>query len=118
MAQRRHKYNARKVTYFGITFDSKKEGDAYLVLRDMLAKGEIERLQVQPEFTLIPSFTGANGKKFRPLVYRADFSFQDLKQNRYRVIDIKGYRTREYMLKKKLFAYRYQVDGLEIEEEI
>ena len=36
-----NKYNAKKVTYFGETFDSQKEGERWLYLRSLQKKGKI-----------------------------------------------------------------------------
>ena len=48
-----------------------------------------------------------NGKTYRKIVYRADFSYYDKRQGKYIVEDTKGFQTDVYRLKKKLFEYRY-----------
>ena len=50
------KYNSRKTTVDGITFDSKKEARRYLVLKKMEQDGEIKNLRLQVPVELVPSF--------------------------------------------------------------
>jgi len=45
-----------KVVIDGIKFDSKTEGQRYLVLKNRQVRGEIENLEVQPKFHLSDSF--------------------------------------------------------------
>ena len=51
----RPKYGNSKVEYDGITFDSKRERDRYIVLKDAVAKGIITDLQCQPKWELLPT---------------------------------------------------------------
>jgi hypothetical protein len=105
-----NKYNAKKTTVDGITFDSKREAERYCELKLLQRAGEISELRLQVPFELQPGFT-VNGKKIRPIHYIADFMYT---QNGTHVVeDAKGHRTKEYMLKRKMFAYRY---GQEVRE--
>lgn len=101
-----NKYGARKVTVDGITFDSKKEARKYQELKLLKRAGEIKDFELQPEFVLLEGFRDMNGTWHRPIKYRADFRVT-YKDGRVAVIDTKGYRTREYQLKKKLLLHRY-----------
>lgn len=101
------KYWNRKITVYGIQFDSRKEADRYLVLRDMAKQGEIRGLQTQPEFELIPKQPGEQGVK-----YIADFLYEQAGKTV--VEDVKGYRTKDYIIKRKLFKWRYP--GIEFRE--
>ena len=100
------KYNSRKVTVDGITFDSQKEAEKYIALKLLQRAGEILSFELQPEFELQPGYRGKDGKWVRPVKYRADFrvTYPD---GRVVVIDTKGYRTRDYLIKKKMLLYRY-----------
>ena len=102
-----NKFHAKKVTIDGIEFDSKRESQYYLLYKDMLERGEIKDLQLQPRFELIPSFTNWQGKKCRPCHYTADFllTYPDGRQ---KVVEVKGFRTRDYMLRRKLFEWQYR----------
>lgn len=101
-----NKYGARKVTVDGITFDSKKEARKYQELKLLKRAGEIKDFELQPEFVLLEGFQDLNGTWHRPIKYRADFrvTYPD---GRVVVIDTKGYRTKDYAIKKKMFLYQY-----------
>ena len=99
-----NKYHAHKAELDGITFDSKAERDRYAQLKLLLRAGEISDLTLQPEFELIPSYR-KNGRTVRAIKYRADFMY---KKNGETVIeDVKGVRTKEFVIKKKLMEWRY-----------
>jgi hypothetical protein len=102
-----NKYGAKKIEIDGHVFPSKRESEYYLVYKDMLNRGEIVNLELQPKFTLIPPFTNWEGKKIRPCHYTADFllTYPDGRQ---RVIEVKGFRTRDYQLRRKLFEYKFR----------
>ena len=103
----RSKYGNRKVTYYGMTFDSKHEGERYLFLRSEQLAGRISDLRCQVPFEVIPK-TG----KERATKYIADFVYKDADGNTV-VEDAKGYRTEVYRLKRKLMLWQY---GVEIRE--
>lgn len=112
------KYHNRKADYRDpntgetITFDSEKERDYYLLLKDRERRGEIRYLNRQFEIEIQPAFTDKKGTKIRAIKYKADFYFYDRSLESWRVIDVKGFKTEVYRLKKKLLAYR----GIYIEE--
>ncbi|UVX69664.1 MAG: Protein of unknown function (DUF1064) [Namikivirus sakae] len=100
----RNKYHAKKTTVDGITFDSRREADRYLVLKSMEEDGAIEDLRRQVRYELIPAFD-VDGRHYRPVFYMADFAY--VENGREVVEDVKGMRTDVYKLKSKLFARRY-----------
>lgn len=104
------KYHARKTTVDGITFDSRREADRYLVLKGMEEAGSIEDLRRQVRYELVPAFD-VDGRHYRPVYYVADFVYRE--GGREVVEDVKGVRTDVYKLKSKLFARRY---GMTIRE--
>lgn len=106
----RSKYHARKTVIDGITFDSRREADRYLVLKSMEKDGLIENLRRQVRYELIPAFD-VDGKHYRPVFYVADFVY--VEDGKEIVEDVKGMRTDTYKLKSKLFARRY---GMSIKE--
>ena len=106
------KYHSKKVIIDGYKFDSKKEAQYYLYLKSELKKGTIYNLELQKEFILQESFK-LNDKTRRKITYRADFTYKTTKDDRIHVIDVKGFKTEIYRLKKKLFEKRY---GIEVEE--
>lgn len=103
--RKRPKYNAKKTVIDGITFDSKKEADRYSVLKIFMLIGRITGLELQASYKLV-----VNGV----LVcrYVADFVYNDANGNQV-VEDCKGFKTREYKLKRKLMR---AVHGIEIKE--
>lgn len=102
-----NKYRNQKITIDGITFDSLKEGGRYRVLKLLVKAKEIKDLELQKKFELQPAYTNANGKHIRAINYLADFYYYDNKLGCYVVEDVKGFRTKEYLLKKKMFEYKY-----------
>lgn len=110
--RKRSKYYSKKVIIDGIKFDSKKEGEYYQKLKILEKKGLIKDLELQKEYLLQDKFV-INGKTRRKITYRADFSYVSTEDDKLHVVDVKGFRTDLYKLKKKLFEYKY---GVEIEE--
>ncbi|UWG68375.1 MAG: Protein of unknown function (DUF1064) [Bacteriophage sp.] len=98
------KYNAKKTVVDGITFDSKREADRYLVLKGMEEEGAIDGLRRQVRYELIPAFD-VDGRHYRPVFYVADFVY--VEDGKEVVEDVKGMITDVYRLKSKLFARRY-----------
>ncbi len=106
------KYHNKKVIYDGIKFDSAKEANYYLKFSLMQEAGIIKDLELQKKFILQKGYT-LNGKRYREISYKADFCYISTTDDKYHVIDVKGFKTDVYKLKKKLFEYKY---GIEIEE--
>lgn len=91
MTERRARYTtghkrqrSKKVTYFGIAFDSQLEANRYLELRSMQERDEISELTVHPKYTLQPSFKMYNGERVRAITYTADFEYV------YEILDVSG----------------------------
>ena len=100
------KYRSKKMMVDGITFDSKKEAERYCELKWLEKAGKIKDLSLQHKFELQPSFK-KNGKTIRAITYIADFTYFDFERMKNVVEDVKGYKTKEYQLKKKLFEYKF-----------
>lgn len=100
------KYHSKKAVVDGIEFDSKAEAKRYCELKMLERAGKIKDLSLQHKFELQPSFK-KNGKTIRAIVYVADFVYLDLERMRIEVEDVKGFKTKEYLLKKKLFEYKF-----------
>lgn len=105
------KYHAKKTELDGITFDSKKEANRYAELKLLERSGAIHNLQRQVRYELIPA-QKIDGKTVeRACHYIADFVYEE--DGKTVVEDVKGYRTKEYVLKRKLML---QVHGIEVRE--
>lgn len=100
--EKENKYRNKKTEIDGIKFDSKKEARRYAELMMLHKRGEISHLRLQQEFTLMESFKTPQGKKVNGIKYRADFTY--FKDGEYVIEDVKGMKTKEYELKKKLMA--------------
>lgn len=105
------KYHNKKVMIDNYVFDSKREANYYAYLKTLNNSGKISDLELQKKFILQGHFK-LNGKTIRAITYIADFVFKD-ENGKLHVIDVKGYPTDVYKIKKKLFARKY---GIEIEE--
>lgn len=111
---RETKYRSRKITVDGITFDSVKEANRYQELRMLERAGEIRDLQRQVPFVVIPTQRDENGKLIEKEVrYVADFTYIEKGKLTRTVEDVKGMRTREYVLKRKMLLWRL---GIRIRE--
>lgn len=111
MAAYRSKYGAKKVTAQGITFDSKREANRYRELVLLERAGRLSNLQRQVKFELIPS-QRVNGKVVeRACTYVADFVY--LENGQKVVEDTKGFKTKDYIIKRKLMLW---VHGIQIKE--
>lgn len=103
---RQNKYNAKKATVDGHTFDSKREAERYCELKFFVRAGEIRNLVLQPRFLLQDKFVDKHGKTHRKIEYVADFLYIDKDDNAI-VEDVKGMLTAVYKLKKKMFLKIY-----------
>jgi hypothetical protein len=97
------KYNSKKVKIDGHCFDSIKESQYYSTLKLLLKSKKIKGFCLQSKFIL-----GEN------ISYKADFIVFEL-DGSCRIIDIKGYETEIFKLKKKLFDEEFDL-YLEIEK--
>lgn len=113
---RRSKYGSRKVKIDGIVFDSGKEGNRYRELKLLERAGKIWDLKRQVPFTLIP--TQKEGRKVveRACKYIADFTYMKSGTDGVAelvVEDTKGFKTPEYIIKRKLMLKEF---GIQIKE--
>ena len=119
-----NKYGNRKIQFDGQTFDSKKEMRHYTELLLLEKAGKIKDLQRQVKFQLIPAQREPDtigpkgghkpGKLIeREVSYVADFVYIDLQTGQKVVVDTKGFRTKEYTIKRKMMLYFH---GIRIKE--
>lgn len=102
--EKKSKYSSAKTDIDGIRFDSKKEAEFYAELKLREKVGEITHLRLQPRYLLQEAFRH-EGKQYREIEYVADFEY--IENGITVVVDVKGFRTAVYMIKRKLFLYRY-----------
>jgi hypothetical protein len=99
------KYGSRKTLMDGIMFDSIAEAKYYAQLKLLRACGDVKEFELQPTYVLQEGYKRGN-RKVQPITYKADF-LVTYKDGRKEVIDVKGMRTPVYMLKKKMFEFKY-----------
>ena len=123
------KYNSKKITVDGMTFDSQKEYRRWCELKLLERAGKISNLKRQIPFELIPAQYetveryGRRGKRLadgtrcveKAITYVADFVYtQDGKKV---VEDVKGYKAGNayclYGIKRKLMLYVHGIKILE-----
>lgn len=112
----RQKFGNKKVDIDGITFDSKKEGQHYLLLKMRERMHEIDRLELQPKFPIYID----NPERGR--IFCGDFTADFRYWERYcgvdtlRVVDVKSpaSKTEAYELRKKLVEAIYNITITEV----
>lgn len=107
------KYNNIIITLNGIKYDSKKEARRHQELLLLQRAGKITELQRQVKYVLIPS-QRIDGKVVeRECSYIADFVYQDAESGQTVVEDTKGFKTKDYIIKRKLMLHKYGVKIVE-----
>ena len=101
-----NKYKNKKTMVDGIKFDSEMESHYYLYLKQLKEMGEVVDFVLQPTYLLQEGFD-LNGKRIRPITYKADFKVI-YKDGHEEVIDVKGKLTEEFKIKRKMLLYRYR----------
>ena len=120
------KYLNLKTTVDGITFDSRKEARCYMVYKQRERDGKISNLRMQVSYELIPAIYRDEVKHLktkdktirkciqRVVHYIADFVYTDNSTGEEKVIDTKGFRTKEYKLKKKMMLAFKNIEIIEV----
>ncbi|HLG27661.1 MAG TPA: DUF1064 domain-containing protein [Paenisporosarcina sp.] len=99
------KYGNKQVEIDGHVFHSQIEARYYEQVKWLLATGEILSFKLQPRYLLQESFK-KDGMNHRKIEYVADFEIQHIDKT-IEVVDIKGFETTDFAIKKKLFEYKY-----------
>ena len=113
------KYGNKKVTYKGKTFDSVKEKNRYVELEMLEWGGVIFDLCCQVKFELLPSQKDLKTGKVieRPVYYIADFMYKKKMPDggiKTIVEDTKGFKTAEYVLKRKMMLFLKGIQVVEV----
>lgn len=120
----RNKYYSKKIEVNGIVFDSKKEAKRFGELSLLEKAGTITELQRQVKYVLLPAqrepdTVGKRGGTIKGKTiekecsYIADFVYHDAETGNLIVEDTKGFRTKDYIIKRKLMLY---IHGIRIQE--
>ena len=126
---RKNKYGAKKITdpVTGYVFDSKKEYRRWQELSFMEKAGQIGNLQRQVKYVLIPAqyerferYSNKTGKRLKDgirclekeISYIADFVYEQAGKTV--VEDTKGFRTADYIIKRKLMLWVHDIQIKEV----
>lgn len=104
-----NKYGAKKVTIDGIVFDSRLEGRYYEHLLYLMNDGVVESFEMKKSYTLLDKFPHPKtGKTVRAIKYTPDFEviYAD---GHVEAVDTKGMKTRDFVMRCKMFMFRYQI---------
>ena len=108
-----NKYHNRKIVREGETYDSVKEYRRAKELELLEKSGAIKDLKRQVRFEIIPSQRGEDGKVVeRAVTYVADFVY--FEDGKLVVEDTKGYRTKDYIIKRKAMRYLLGINIREV----
>lgn len=120
------KYHNRKTVFDGITFDSVAEAQYYQKLKAMENDGVVSDIRRQVAYQLLPDLyeeyevqLKTKTKTIRKRVqqgtkYIADFVYTDRATGETKVVDVKGVRTKEYLLKKKMMRCLLGITIIEV----
>ena len=103
---KRSKYRSKAVVVDGVRYASKREAKVCLDLIQLEKAGKIGGLEFQKRFPLL----GPKGEVI--CTYVADACFWDHEKDRLRVIDVKGFETEIFKLKRKMMR---ALKGIEVE---
>lgn len=120
----KNKYSNKKTVVDGIEFASRKEAQRYYELKLLLRAKKISNLELQKPYELVPvqreeGTLTAKGKIKqgrvieRAVIYVADFVYTD-ENGKTVVEDTKGFRTKDYIIKRKLMLWVYNLKIVEI----
>lgn len=104
-----NKYGAKKVEIDGHIFDSRLEGRYYEHLLYLMNDGVVESFEMKKSYTLLDKFPHPKtGKTVRAIKYTPDFEviYTD---GHVEVVDTKGMKTRDFVMRCKMFMFRYQI---------
>jgi len=104
--------NTKTVDASGRKFDSKREQKRFSELERLQAAGHITDLKSQVRFELVPKQEKPGGGTERAVHYVADFVYFT-KGGEQVVEDTKGFRTPDYVIKRKLLL---KIHGIQIQE--
>jgi hypothetical protein len=119
------KFHNKKTVIDGITFDSQAEARYFLQLKTLMRAGEVTKIEPHPKFELLPTYwkccgevsTNTASKHICPycdqkvpavkaITYSADFRITWVNGTQ-TIVDVKGVSTETFLLKKRLFEYKF-----------
>lgn len=104
--KKKNKYKNKKIIIDDICFDSMFEAEHYLVLKDKKLQREIIDFELQPVFILQEGFYTNAAEWNEPIKYIGDFKVIHNDET-IEIIDTKGFKTKDFIIKKKLFEKKF-----------
>lgn len=101
------KYHNKKIKTEDGTFDSKYEYEEWCRLKLLERSGVIRNLMRQVPYILIPTIRTSAGT-LKQISYYADFVYEENGTNV--IYEVKGFKTNEYLIKKRLLIQQYVID--------
>lgn len=92
-------------------YASQREAETAANLHALAQAGVITGLEEQVPYRLVPAQKG-KVRNEKGITYVADFVYSD-KDGKH-VVDAKGYKTRDYVMKRKLMAYLLHIEVEEL----
>jgi hypothetical protein len=100
----------KRTEFDGHVFDSGEELEFYRdYLKTGVYKSDIVGITLQPKYELLPKFE-KDGIKHRAITYKPDFYIEYMSKSGElckEVIEIKGFSTPDFVMRRKMFDYRY-----------
>lgn len=106
-----HKYQAKRVTVYGIDFPSKAEGRRYIDLI-LMKEGGLITSEIETQVSFDIKILGHDGQEHVLFRYVADFRYAT-KDGESIVEDVKGMHTKTYLMKRKAMLMQH---GIRIHE--
>lgn len=103
-----NKYRNTKINAPDGTFDSIYEYEEWCRLKLLERAGIIKNLQRQVQFSLIPTIRTTE-ETLRGISYFADFVYEE--NGVMHIHESKGFKTKEYEIKKRLLLEKYVING-------
>lgn len=101
--KKKSKYGNEKVVVDGMSFDSIREANYYKKLKILLTAGKIDQIERQVRYQLNEGGTFS-------YEYVADFRFTMKDTGEMHVVDVKGYKTKEFKKKARLMKKIWNIE--------
>lgn len=103
-----NKFKAKKTPcQHGHIHDSVKEANRCNELHLLLKANLIKNLRIQIPFVVVSAHQYSEMKDEQAVEYKADFVYYDIQKQKTVIEDVKGFRTKDYLIKRKLMKEKY-----------
>lgn len=106
----RNKYRNKKVEVQGVKYDSKKEAKITQEILLLEKAGKVRDVVLKPKFDFKIEGETIRYASGRPLTYTADVQYFDIEKDKLIVVDIKGFETDVFKIKRALMKHINLID--------